>query len=224
MLIKSQQIKAGIKNHDVPTFDSSDVAFVGMQTKIDADSYTAPEDYLKQLETLKSKLKTTRESSYQDGLQAGEKAGYQQGVGLIQKEIEQFAGLTESIRSRQEELIESSEQFVLSFALKVVEKIIGSTEFSTLNFNQDKLQQVVAESLKLFSNSTKYTLRVHPETGEVVEKYKTEILRQIKKSVEISIVEDPTLNMSDCLVESDYGVLDARIESQFKEIESFFIK
>ena len=155
MLIKSQQIKAGIKNHEIPTFDCSGVAVVGGQTKVDADSYTGPEDYLKQLETLKSKLKTTRESSYQDGLQAGQKAGYQQGVGLIQKEIEQFAGLTESIRSRQEELIESSEQFVLSFALKVVEKIIGSTEFSTLNFDQDKLQQVIAESLKLFSESTK---------------------------------------------------------------------
>ncbi len=224
MLIKSQQIKAGIKNHEVPTIDSSDVAVVGMQTKVGADSYTAPEDYLKQLETLKSKLKTTRENSYQDGLQAGQKAGYQQGVGLIQKEIEQFAGLTESIRSRQEELIESSEQFVLSFALKVVEKIIGSTEFSTLNFDQDKLQQVIAESLKLFSDSTKYTLRVHRETCEVVEKYKTEILKQIKKPIEISIVEDPTLNMSDCIVESDYGVLDARIESQFKEIETFFIE
>ena len=223
MLIKSQQIMTGIKNHEVPTFDSSDVAFVGMQTKIDADSYTAPEDYLKQLETLKSKLKTTRENSYQDGLQAGEKAGYQKGVGLIQKEIEQFAGLTESIRSRQEELIESSEQFVLSFSLKVVEKIIGSTEFSTLNFDQDKLQQVIAESLKLFSESTKYTLRAHRETCEVVEKHKAEILKKIKKTIEISIVEDPTLNMSDCLVESDYGVLDARIESQFKEIETFFI-
>ncbi len=224
MLIKSQQIKASIKNHEVPTFDSSDVVVVGMQTKVEADSFTAPEDYLKQLETLKSKLKTTRESSYRDGVSAGEKAGYQQGVGLIKKEIEKFASLTESIRSRQEELIESSEQFVLSFALKVVEKIIGSTEFLTLNFDKDKLQQVVAESLKLFSNSTKYTFRVHPETGEVVEKYKTEILKQIKKPVEISIVEDPTLNMSDCLVESDYGALDARIEAQFKEIKSFFIE
>ncbi len=110
-----------------------------------------------------------------------------------------------------------------SIAQKLGEKIIGSTEFSTLNFDQDKLQQVVAESLKLFSNSRKYTLRVHPETGGVVEKYKTEILKKIKKTIEISIVEDPTLNMSDCLVESDYGVLDARIESQFKEIETFFI-
>ena len=222
MLIKSRQIKAGIKNHEVPTFDNS--AVVGMQKKDDADSYTSPEDYLKQLETLKSKLKTTRESSYQDGLQAGQKAGYQQGVGLIQKEIEQFAGLTESIRSRQEDLIENSEQFVLSFALKVVEKIIGSTEFSTLNFDKDKLQQVVAESLKLFSDSTKYTLHVRRETGDVVEKYKSEILKKIKKPVEISIVEDPNLNMSDCLMESDYGVLDARIESQFKEIKSFFIE
>ncbi len=224
MLIKSQQIKPGIKNHEVPTFDSSAVAVMGMQTKVDADSFTEPEDYLKQLEMLKRKLKTTKESSYQDGLQAGEKTGYQQGVALIQKEIEKFASLTESIRSRQEELIESSEQFVLSFALQVVEKIIGSKELSTLKFNKDKLQQVVAESLKLFSNSTKYTLRVHPETGEVVEKYKTEILKQIKKPIEISIVEDPTLNMSDCLMESDYGVLDARIESQFKEIKSFFIE
>lgn len=224
MLIKSQQIKAGIKNHEVPTFDSGDDEVVGVQTKGDADFFTAPEDYLKQLATLKRKLKITEESSYQDGLQAGEKTGYQLGVGSIQKEIEKFAGLTESIRSRQEELIVSSEQFVLSFALKVAEKIIGSTEFSTLKLDKDKLQQVVSESLKLFSNSTKYTFRVHEETGEVVEKYKTEILKQIKKPVEISIVEDPMLKMSDCLVESDYGVLDARIESQFKEIKSFFIE
>ena len=59
MLIKSEQIKAGIKNHEVPTFDSSDVEVVGVQTKVDADSFTAPEDYLKQLESLKRKLKIT---------------------------------------------------------------------------------------------------------------------------------------------------------------------
>ena len=224
MLIKSQQIKTGIKNHEVQTLASSDVAVVGLQTKVDADSFTEPEDYLKQLKMLQRKLKTTRESSYQDGLQAGEKKGYKQGVAEIQKEIDRFASLTESIRSQQEELIESSEQFVLSFALQVVEKLIGSREFSTLKCDKDKLKQVVAESLKLFSNSTKYTLRVHRETGEVVEKYKTEILKQIKKPVEISIVEDPTLNMSDCLVESDYGILDARIESQFQEIKSLFIQ
>jgi len=223
MLIKSQQIKAGIKNHEVPTFDSSNIAVAGKQTKGDADSFTDPEDYLKQLKMLKRKLKATKESSYQDGLQAGEKTGYKQGVAVIQKEVDRFASLTESIRSRQEELIESSEQFVLSFALRVVEKLIGSTEFATLKFDKKKLRQVVAESLKLFSNSTKYTLRVHQETCKVVEKYKTEILEKIEKPIEISIIEDPTLNLSDCLVESDYGVLDARIESQFREIKSLFI-
>ncbi len=218
MLIKSEKINgSGIKDHEVPTFDIGDSA---VQVKAKGNSLNEPEDYLKQLTKLKSELKITKESSYRDG----EKAGYRRGVALIQKEIEKFSNVTESIRSRQEELFESSEQFVLAFSLKVVEKIIGSKEFSTLKFDKGKLQQVMAESLKLFSDSTKYTLRVHRETSEVVEKYKAEILKQIKKPVEISIVEDPTLNMSDCLMESDYGVLDARIESQFKEIKSFFIE
>jgi len=224
MLIKSRQIKAGIKNHEIPTLDSVEATIAESQTKIDKNSFTEPEDYVEQLEILKRELKTTKKSSYQDGVSAGEKTGYQQGVGLVQKEIEKFATLIESIRSQQEELIESSEQFVLSFALKVAEKIIGSTDFSTLKLDRDKLQEVVAESLKNFPNSTKYTLRVHRETGEVVEKYKTEIQKQIQKPVEISIIEDPTLKMNDCLVESDYGVLDARIESQFKEIKNFFIE
>jgi flagellar assembly protein FliH len=219
MLIKSENVISPemIRDHEFPT-DEVGVACA----EPDEDKPITAERYLETIETLQQELATTRENSYSDGFQAGEKAGFNQALETIQPSIDSFAELLDSIRSQQEEIISSSDKFVVDFALVVVEKIIGDEQFSTINIGRSKLEKIVEDALNLFADSTKFIIRINKKTADMLEQYKSEIREQLSRPVALSIVDDPSLRPCDCLIESEHGVLDARIDSQLKEIKSVF--
>ncbi|MFQ5639697.1 MAG: FliH/SctL family protein [bacterium] len=140
----------------------------------------------------------------------------------IQSHVESFIKLMNAIRKQQEELINESEQFIVDFVFKIMEKILGSEEIVTSKIAKDKLQSVVREALNKFSDSSKYTIRVHKEIAEIWDEYKNRVLSRLPENFEISLIEDPSLNPSDCLIESDKGILDARVESQLCELKNVF--
>ena len=104
----------------------------------------------------------------------------------------------------------------------MVEKILGAEHFTELAIDRDKLQRIVEEALNLFADSTRYIIRVHKTAAEALDQHKTAIIGQLNRPVAISIIDDPSLRPSDCLIETEHGVLDARIDSQLKEIRTVF--
>ena len=83
---------------------------------------------------------------------------------------------------------------------------------------------MVENALKEFADTSTYVIRVHKESAELVEQYKSDIDEKLPDQVSISIIEDPSLRQNDCLIETDFGVLDGCIESQLKEIKQIFLK
>lgn len=157
------------------------------------------------------------------GFQNGERVGYEKGLQAIEPHIEHFSQLISSIQQQQEEVISGSEQFVINFAFKIVEKIMGFEEISNIIIDRNKLQSIVEEALNQFSDTAKYIIRVHKDTAEFLEQYKTQFVEKLSRPVALTVIEDPSLKPSECLIESEHGVVDARIDSQIKEIKNIFV-
>ena len=224
MLIKSARLSQSksIRDHQFPS-EREDNAAEEEYSEEPEEEVVSVDRCLLTIEALEEELERTKEQRYDEGFESGEKAGYTQGIETIQTQIDQFVEVLDAIRVQQEAIITSSERFVVDFALKIVEKIIGVEKFSELQIDRPKLEKIVEEALNLFADSTKYVIRVHRDTAEVLEKYKSEILDHLSRPVALSIVDDPSLRPYDCLIESEHGVLDARIDSQVKEIKSVFM-
>ncbi|MFQ5674770.1 MAG: FliH/SctL family protein [bacterium] len=219
MLIKSKKIeKTRIDSPRVPTVRASNRSASIQERASKANANMKPEDYQRQIAELQRELDTIRESSYKEGFQEGEKAGAEQAASSMQFQTEQLKNVIEAIQQRQNEIISHSEDFVLKFAFKVAEKILGSHALADVRIDKKKLQTIIHGSLEQFPDSSKYTLKVHKETATVLGQYTQEIMSKFENPVEIAIREEPTLKIGDCLVETDFGILDARIESQFNMI------
>lgn len=223
MLIKVARLKQSksIRDHKFPS-EREDNTAEEEYSQEPEEEVLSVDQCLLTIEALEEELERTKELRYSEGFESGEKAGYTQGIESIQTQIDQFVVVLDSIRVQQEAIITSSEQFVVDFALKIVEKIIGAEKFSELQIDRSKLEKIVEEALNIFADSTKYIIRVHKDTADILEKHKAEILEHLSRPVALSIVDDPSLGPYDCLIESEHGVLDARIDSQVKEIRSVF--
>lgn len=224
MLIKSKNAKKpGIDSHRVPTLTTPYRSTSVQPRARKANSRMKAEDYERQLRELQRELESAKKSGYNDGFQAGEKAGYEQTASDTLFQTEQFKNVIESIRQRQNEIVSNSGDFVLRFAFRVAEKILGSHCLADVTIDKETLQAIIRASLEQFPDSCKYTIRVHEKTARVLGQYTQEIMAQFENPVEIAIREEPTLKLGDCLVETDFGILDARIESQFSEIKKDFL-
>ncbi|MFQ5772224.1 MAG: FliH/SctL family protein, partial [bacterium] len=203
MLIKSKRASKSknIKHPNFPIMMSNIMQSFEEMQGTDINSVHNRSEYIKRLEALQNKIQMTQESSYQDGFQDGEKVGYEQGLNTIQNSVQQLGNLINAIRNQQEDVVASTEKFIIKFALKIVEKIIGSDEFSNIKINKNKLQKSVAEALNLFSDSTKFIVRVHKETAKILEDSKSEILEQLSRPVALSIIDDVSLKPGECLIE-----------------------
>ncbi|MFQ5705941.1 MAG: FliH/SctL family protein [bacterium] len=170
------------------------------------------------------KLQETYDSAFNDGLQQGEKTGFEKGLRSVEGEIKSLTDLVGSIARQQQEILSKSEQFVVDFALKVVEKILGVEEISNLRIDENKLRRIIGEALNQFAESTKYNIRVHRDSAETIEKYKSQIFDTLPRHVELSVTADPSLKPSEYLIESEHGVIDARIATQLNEIKNVVTK
>ncbi len=73
-------------------------------------------------------------------------------------------------------------------------------------------------ALKLAAEKSKTTLRVNPEDCDYVEELRPEFFAAVKELKALTVTSDPSITRGGCLLESPYGDVDARIETQLEKI------
>jgi flagellar assembly protein FliH len=223
MLIKLARAKKSkaIKQHALPDMQQGDL-LIQLDHERPLNLEEAYTLVARQVEELQAALAEVHERRYNEGFAAGEKAGYQSGVDNIQESIQNLNQVLLEIQQQQTELLHGCEQLVVDFALKLLEKVMGTQEFQNLTVDSAKLQQLVERALSEFADSAKFVIRLHRDVAKIVEARKSEFNAMLVNEGTVVIVEDPSLQPGDCLIETDFGVLDARVESQINELKSVF--
>ena len=119
------------------------------------------------------------------------------------KTIEQVSGLAEEITKR-------VETDVVELALQIAKKIVGRE----VTFDRDIALTLVKVSLKKLHSRAIAQIRLHPEDFAYVQNHREKI--DFHGSLEF--VEDKSISIGGCLIHTDTGDIDARIDSQFEEI------
>lgn len=102
-------------------------------------------------------------------------------------------------------------KLAVDIARKIVHREIADDSEVVLNTVKIALHQLRdRQSLKI---------RVNPAEYELLREHKDEIMSSCDGMRSLEIVEDRRVEQGGCLIESDNGNLDARIETQLKEIE-----
>lgn len=149
----------------------------------------------------------------------GYKNGYNEGCASGEEEmnrlIERLHKMIEAIMLRREEILKETEQQIVELVIlmtRKVVKIISETQKTTIMSN-------VLAALKKVRTRGEVTLHVNVEDLKLTTANVSEFIKRVENVDGIKVVEDSTVEKGGCIVETDFGAIDARISSQLSELE-----
>lgn len=154
-------------------------------------------------------------ASKKEGYDTGYEAGYQEGNKEAQRLIERMHNVLDAVMARREEILNETEyqivELVVLIARKVV-KIISENQKTVIMNN-------VLQALKKVKGRGDVTIRVNLADVKLTTDHIHDFIERVEAVKGITVMEDTTVEKGGCIVETDFGAIDARISSQLTELE-----
>lgn len=167
----------------------------------------------------KSKLKEARQKAEKAGFEAGREAGIKAGAEAGLAETRPFAErarlIAERIEEARAEIIAAAKRELAGLALLAARKVAKTV----CEGQREAAAENIKAALSKVKTAGKITVRVNLADLEASVSRIDEFKRLLESSAAIRIVEDPAIEVGGCLVETESGEIDARISSQFAELE-----
>ncbi len=152
--------------------------------------------------------------AYEKGFAQGEKDGLDLGEKKALKVVENIENFFTEMSNLRKEILKQYERQILELIFSIAKKInhhqIGSDEKA--------IEDTVLKALHLAVEKSKIALRVNPEDFDYVETLRPEFFAKFKELKSIVVTSDPSITRGGCFLETPYGDVDARIETQLEMI------
>ena len=154
--------------------------------------------------------------SYSAGFDQGHKEGYDKGVEEVNRLVERMHKMIEAVMMRREEILQDTESQIVELVILMARKVI-----KILSENQKNV--VLANTLaalKKVKSRGNVVLRVNLEDVRLTTSHIDEFIQHVENVKGITVIEDSAVERGGCIVETDFGAIDARISSQLQELEN----
>lgn len=131
-----------------------------------------------------------------------------------EKAVTEFEQTLLDVREIRERVWRETEQDLLRLSIRLTEKILGRE----LKSDKTTVADIVAAALQNARQQEKLTVRVNPADLPVVEK-EVENLARTGRVRFMDFIADPRVSEGGCLIESEVGTIDARLETQLRVLE-----
>lgn len=155
------------------------------------------------------------EESYKKGFSDGIQAGRLQILQEIEKDLNLIRSLTEGVQRLREEIYERIETEVVEMSLAIARKVI----YGVADQYREIVTAAAKEAIKKASDREMLKIKINPVDYEVLNKRRTELVQCIDGIKSILFEVDESVQPGGCLIETNQGDIDARIDSQIRVIE-----
>ena len=157
-----------------------------------------------------------RDSAYRKGYDEGQKSGYNDGQSELNRLIERVHKIVESVMNRREEILRDTEQQIVDLVILMTRKIV-----KIISENQKGVVlSNVLSALKKVKTRCSVIIRVNIEDLKLTSEHTGEFIKRVEAVQGITVIEDSSVDKGGCVVETDFGAIDARIASQLGKLEN----
>jgi len=176
----------------------------------------------KQLKNAEVQSKIMEQEAYRKGIAEGSKQGAEKGMASAKKQYEQkidslqekIAYYIQTLEHSKQEMYANAERMLLQLCRAMVQKIISAE----VSIRDDIILGVIKKALSYIADRERLVIRVSPNEMENVSGRK-EFWMPIGQRVDhVTIEPDERIEKGGCILESNSGVVDARLGVQFKEM------
>ncbi|TAH55857.1 MAG: flagellar assembly protein FliH [Treponema sp.] len=167
------------------------------------------------IEDAKSRMEQEAKTGYNDGFAKGQEAGFKEGNLEAQRLTDRLHTIIERMMDKRQEILAETEQQIVDLVLLMTRKIV-----KVISENQKNIVvSNVVQALRKVKGRGDVIIRVNLADVAMTTQHIKDFLSTAENIKNISVVEDSTVDRGGCIIETDFGAIDARIASQLNEIE-----
>ena len=152
------------------------------------------------------------------GREAGEKDGLKKGRQSVQPAIDTLETLLEDLQLVRKKTLHDLEAEIIALTMGVARKIVGQE----LAVRPELVVSIIKNALSQIEAAGEIRIKLNPDDLELLNHTPANLEAELSDSAAVSFESDPAIASGGCIIETDAGNIDARLETQFQAIDESF--
>jgi Flagellar biosynthesis/type III secretory pathway protein len=162
-----------------------------------------------------AKMDEQLKTGYSDGFKKGQESGFKEGNLEAQRLTDRLHTIIERTMDKRQEILAETEQQIVDLVLLMTRKIV-----KVISENQRNIVvSNVVQALRKVKGRGEVIIRVNLNDVAMTTQHIKDFLSAAENIKNITVVEDSSIDRGGCVIETDFGSIDAKIVSQLNEIE-----
>jgi flagellar assembly protein FliH len=161
-------------------------------------------------------IEAARKEAEDQGRNAGKEDGFSEGKAEVERLIQRTQIMLERAQDKRKEILAETEQEIIDLVLLISRKVV-----KVISENQRTIVlQNVVQALRKVKTRGNVTIRVNMADLKVTSEHTKDFIQRVEGVKSLQVVEDSSVDSGGCVIETDFGEVDARISSQLAELET----
>lgn len=161
----------------------------------------------------KSFLADTEKAAYERGRREGESALNARLIAQRNETIELQRGIFQSMQRSLPQIAHAAETTLIEIALEAAKKVVAG-----MPVDAPLIEATVREALQQTEDTAEISVQMNPEDLALLRTNESPVLNGSPESGPLKFSTSPEISRGGCLVQTRFGVVDARRETKFEQI------
>ncbi|MDR2478694.1 MAG: flagellar assembly protein FliH [Treponema sp.] len=167
-------------------------------------------------EETRKTLEDERKEVLEQGREAGRTEGFTEGRAEVERLIQRTQTVLERAQDKRSDILAETEQEIIDLVLLLSRKVI-----KVISDNQRGVViSNVIQALRKVKGRGNIVIRVNLVDVKLATEHTKDFIQMLEGVKSIQVVEDSSVDSGGCIIETDFGEIDARIASQLAELEA----
>jgi len=165
--------------------------------------------------TAASKVEAAEREAAKKGREEGREEGYKEGQAEVERLVGRLHVILDRAMDKRAEILAETESQVVELVLLVAKKVV-----KVISENQKSVVvQNIQQALRKLKTKSDVIVRVNLADLQLATEHVKDFVAMAENAKKLQVVEDSTVDRGGCVIETDFGEIDARISSQLSELE-----
>jgi flagellar assembly protein FliH len=161
-------------------------------------------------------MQKQQQEAKEQGMLAGQEAGFKQGMAEAERLIQRVHTVLERAQNKRADILIETERQIIDLVLLMARKVIKIISES----QREVIISNISEALRKVKGQGDIIIRVNTADLNLATEHIADFIQKLERVNAIQVQEDTTIDRGGCIIETEFGEIDARIASQLAELET----
>ncbi len=163
----------------------------------------------------RARLDEITKEAHKKGWDQGREEGFKEGRSEVDRLVDRIHTILERAMDKRAEILDQTEAQIVELVLLISRKVV-----KTISENQKNVViSNIAQALRKLKTRSDVIIKVNLADLQLATEHVKDFVELAENAKRITVVEDSNVDRGGCLIETDFGEIDARIQSQLHELE-----